>query len=157
MRNKGKVKGQAATGQTSGRTGLYQPKFSSSCPLGAISGFSSSRLQACGRGGKTLHTLSDTHDVAHARIPGMTADLLDDGVGCRCRLRITIIYCAFQLIERLRAAAAASARCPSRLHRASELSVLVGQAQNDRVLRPGSTHGHLFTLIRLTTKARINL
>lgn len=67
--------------------------------------------------------------------------LLDDGV-CRWGgLEVAIVDGTLHLVDLvLLRTSSPPTRGSSRLHRAPELPILVGQAQNHRVLRPGSTH-----------------
>lgn len=126
---------------------LYQPKFSSSCPLGVISNFSSSHRQACEGLSLFKSYKHDRHMFVNIKslISGFLKpfNLLDDSIGCWRWLGISIIDRAFHLVNLMLLCPSSSSSptwCSSRLHRASELSVLVGQAQNHRILRPGSAH-----------------
>lgn len=76
------------------------------------------------------------------RAKAAAADLLlDDGVCRRGGLEVAIVDGALHLVDLvLLRTSSPPTRGSSRLHRAPELPVLVGQAQNHRVLRPGSTH-----------------
>lgn len=73
-------------------------------------------------------------------------NLLDDSICCRGWLGVSIVDCAFHLVKLLLRPSSTSTWCSSRLHWASELSILVGQAQNHWVLRSGGAHVDLAQL-----------